>query len=115
MYAVFHKGQFVNWWLNQPGDHGWIERTIASLGWRPEDVKVVWFNTRPGADLIYSFDDQARLLIHEEVVQDVLMPKENEDDPDVFSSMKVTRVQSVSSGRVDFENGINLYQQNQIG
>lgn len=41
MFAIFNKGQFVDFWLNEKSDSNWIERTIVLKNWNPTEVVVV--------------------------------------------------------------------------
>lgn len=59
--AVFNKGSFVDFWLNDLDDKSWIERTIASKGWLRQDCEVYSYElTRTGSEIL-SFDDQKNL------------------------------------------------------
>lgn len=59
--AVFNKGEFVDFWLNEPTDKSWIDRTIASKGWLRQDVEVYLFElARNGAEIL-SFDADKNL------------------------------------------------------
>jgi len=40
MFAVFYKGEFIDFWLNLSTDQGWIERTIQIKNWHPDHVEV---------------------------------------------------------------------------
>jgi hypothetical protein len=55
MFAVFYKGEFINWWHNKKTDTEWIERTISAMGWDARYVQVSWFDQRPQG--IFTFDD----------------------------------------------------------
>lgn len=76
MFAVFHKDQFVNFWLNQPSDKTWIHRTIKAMGWIPGDVDVMAYSLPISHQTIYSFDEQKQLLIHEKDQDGILQVKE---------------------------------------
>lgn len=59
--AVFNKGEFVDFWLNEPSDKGWVERTIAAKAWLRQDVEVYLYElVRNGSELL-SFDADKNL------------------------------------------------------
>lgn len=59
------KYEFVDRWLNQKSDGGWIERTIMSMGWNPLNVAVAWYWA---TDLALSgFDDNLNLQKYKKV------------------------------------------------
>lgn len=61
--AVFNKGVFVDFWLNEPSEKEWVERTIAAKGWLRQDVEVYLYEMyRTGAELL-SFDDEKNLQV----------------------------------------------------
>ncbi|NBW80043.1 MAG: hypothetical protein EBR27_13735 [Betaproteobacteria bacterium] len=59
--AVFNKGKFVDFWLNDLDDKSWIERTIASKGWLRQDVEVFWYEYSRNGSEILSFDAEKNL------------------------------------------------------
>lgn len=61
--AVFNKGKFVDFWLNDLNDKSWIERTIASKAWLRQDVEVYFYEyTRSGHEVL-SFDPNKNLQL----------------------------------------------------
>lgn len=70
--AVFNKGKFVDFWLNEPTDKTWVDRTIASKGWLRQDVEVYLYELNRDGSEILSFDNQKNLqkIKIEEVEQD---------------------------------------------
>lgn len=68
--AVFNKGVFIDFWLNEPSEKGWIERTIAAKSWLRQDVQVyVYEYSRNGSELL-SFDSEKNLQkLQSEVIQ----------------------------------------------
>lgn len=59
--AVFNKGKFVDFWLNDLDDKSWIERTIASKAWLRQDVEVYWYEYSRNGSEILSFDADKNL------------------------------------------------------
>jgi hypothetical protein len=59
--AVFNKGSFVDFWLNDIEERSWIERTIASKGWLRQDVEVFWYEYSRNGSEILSFDSSKNL------------------------------------------------------
>ena len=59
--AVFNKGEFVDFWLNEPSDAGWVERTIASKGWLRQDVEVYLYELNRSGNELLSFDSEKNL------------------------------------------------------
>ena len=75
--AVFNKGKFVDFWLNDLDDKSWIERTIAAKAWLRQDVEVYWYElTRNGSEIL-TFDANKNLQkvkIDEIIIDDVASP-----------------------------------------
>ena len=75
--AVFNKGEFVDFWLNEPTDKTWVERTISAKGWLRQDVEVYLFELARNGSEVISFDAYKNLQkmkqeeIDVEVVVDV--------------------------------------------
>jgi len=72
--AVFNKGKFVDFWLNDLDDKSWIERTIASKAWLRQDVEVYSYELNRNGSEILAFDDQKNLQkirIDEIIVDDI--------------------------------------------
>ncbi|NBW79939.1 MAG: hypothetical protein EBR27_13180 [Betaproteobacteria bacterium] len=59
--AVFNKGKFVDFWLNDLDDKSWIERTIAAKAWLRQDVEVFWYEYPRNGSEILSFDAEKNL------------------------------------------------------
>jgi hypothetical protein len=59
--GVFHKGEFVDFWLNDASDRTWIERTIAAKGWLRQDVEVYLYELARSGSEILSFDASKNL------------------------------------------------------
>ena len=59
--AVFNKGKFVDFWLNDLDDKSWIERTISSKGWLRQDVEVFWYEYPRNGNEILTFDKDKNL------------------------------------------------------
>ncbi len=81
MFAVFHKGQFVDWWHNTRDDSDWVERTLSAMQWNPRDIEVYDYYAPAGIhdQKVYDFTADKKLRIHEEV--DILLEPEGEGDP----------------------------------
>ena len=59
--CVFNSGAFVNFWLNDPYEKGWIERTISAMGWQRQNVEIYMYEfPRVGNEMI-SFDENKNL------------------------------------------------------
>ena len=69
--AVFNKGSFVDFWLNEPSEKGWIDRTIAAKGWLKQDVEVYTYELLRNGSEILSFDDEKNLQKLQSEVVDV--------------------------------------------
>lgn len=67
--AVFNKGKFVDFWLNDLNDKSWIERTIASKGWLRQDVEVFFYElVRTGTEtLSFDYDKNLQKIKIEEI------------------------------------------------
>lgn len=77
--AVFNKGQFVDFWLNEPNEQGWIERTIAAKAFLRQDVEVYMYELNRNGSEILCFDNDKNLQkIHFETTN-VEQPITNED------------------------------------
>jgi hypothetical protein len=61
--AVFNKGNFVNFWLNDLSNKDWIDRSIASMGWLRQDVEVYAYEFSRGTSDILSFDENKNLQV----------------------------------------------------
>ena len=59
--AVFNKGQFVDFWLNEPTEKSWVERTIAAKGWLRQDVEVYLYELSRNGSEVLSFDANKNL------------------------------------------------------
>ena len=59
--AVFNKGEFVDFWLNEPTDKSWVERTISAKGWLRQDVEVYLFELARNGSEVISFDANKNL------------------------------------------------------
>lgn len=59
--AVFNKGKFVDFWLNDLEDKSWIERTIAAKAWLRQDVEVYFYELNRNGSEILSFDSEKNL------------------------------------------------------
>lgn len=106
MFAVFHLGVFKDWWINQKDDKGWINRTIASMGWLKEDVTVIWFDQRPANETPYSFDAQKRIVRYEPAVgQRPKLDEQGEVIEGEFESFNYFKPLTPIAGEVWFENG----------
>jgi len=66
MFAVFHKNQFQDWWLNPIADKTWVERTLAAKAWEASDVKVYWFPRPPALEDVIGFNEDFSLSILEQ-------------------------------------------------
>lgn len=68
MFAVFLKGVFIDWWLNQNSDMSWdwVGKTAQARGWNLGDVKVVEFTNRPPVDKKFSFTSDQKLVTYRE-------------------------------------------------
>lgn len=75
--AVFNKGKFVDFWLNDLEDKSWIERTIAAKAWLRQDVEVYWYElTRNGSEIL-TFDankNLQKIKIDEIIIDNVPSP-----------------------------------------
>jgi hypothetical protein len=99
MFAVFNKGKFVDWWLNEHHDSGWVDRTIASLGWNKNEVKVMIFN-RPSPGVIFDFDENYKMNIYQNETREIL----NEETEELEEKSVLVKSQEIE-GEVYFENG----------
>jgi hypothetical protein len=70
--GVFNKGVFVDFWLNEPTEKSWVERTIAAKGWLRQDIEVYLYEISRNGSEIFSFDSEKNLkkLKIEEIVID---------------------------------------------
>lgn len=59
--AVFNKGKFADFWLNDVDDKSWIERTIASKGWLRQDTEVYFYELVRTGHEILTFDQNKNL------------------------------------------------------
>lgn len=59
--AVFNKGKFVDFWLNDLDDKSWIERTILSKGWLRQDVEIFWYEYPRNGNEVLAFDKDKNL------------------------------------------------------
>jgi hypothetical protein len=71
--AVFNKGEFVDFWLNEPSDKSWVERTISAKGWLRQDVEVYLYELPRNGNEVLSFDANKNLqkMKQEEIDVDV--------------------------------------------
>lgn len=59
--AIFYRGEFVDFWLNNIYEKTWIENTASSKGWWRQDLEIFWYEyTRSGREIL-AFDDQKNL------------------------------------------------------
>lgn len=61
--CVFNNGVFVNFWLNDPNEKGWIERTIAAMSWQRQNVEIYMYELARGGQEIISFDSEKNLQV----------------------------------------------------
>lgn len=59
--AVFNKGDFVDFWLNDLNDKTWIERTIRAKGWLAQDVEIYTYDCVRNSSDVLSFDENKNL------------------------------------------------------
>lgn len=81
MFVVFHKGKFVDFWLNSASDYGWTRRMIDGKGWNETDVEVKEYAYNRSGYEVISFDDQKNMLImkaekREVEIEGVIVEKE---------------------------------------
>jgi hypothetical protein len=102
MFAVFYKGQFINWWLNRvQGDGDWIERTIRAMSWNADDVEVIWMEQVPQGNDVWTITPNKELVLHEPVelvVDDETKPGKTKKVSGFKTRLKIT-------GTVHFKNG----------
>lgn len=93
MFAVFNNNKFVNFWLNG-NDQEWLNLTIASQGWKSEDVVVVFFEKVPSPVESYFFNEQKEIVI--------LVTSQTEVNGEMKS---VHTPGQIITGKVYYENG----------
>jgi hypothetical protein len=71
MFAVFNKNSFVDFWLNDSGDKGWIERMVQSKGFERSEVQVYQCPRRPDSSEVWSFDDNKNFLVFQQQTLEV--------------------------------------------
>jgi len=71
--GVFNKGIFVDFWLNEPSDKSWVERTISAKGWLRQDVEVYLYELARNGNEVLSFDANKNLqkMIQQEIDVDL--------------------------------------------
>ena len=75
--AVFNKGKFVDFWLNEPTEKTWVDRTIAAKGWLRQDVEVYLYELNRDGSEVLSFDAEKNLQkikIEESEIDGVIVP-----------------------------------------
>lgn len=85
MFAVFHKGKFVNWWLNSADDKNWVEITCGAMGWNKNDVKVVSYDVNLSPDDIFIFDDEQNLKMMKKETKQVEVSEGVFEEKEVIS------------------------------
>lgn len=69
--CVFNSGTFVNFWLNDPYEKGWIERTISAMGWKRQNVEIYMYEfPRVGNEMV-SFDENKNLQVLSSSIQTI--------------------------------------------
>ena len=62
-FVVFNKGVFVDFWLNSRSDYSWVERTVSSKGWNPNEIEVHDHDYQRTPETIVSFSEERALEI----------------------------------------------------
>lgn len=111
--AVFHKGEFVDYWGNAKLDDEWLEITCRSQGWKPKDVEVKAFDIMDDERHYFVGTDLVILdMVEQDVSYDEIIEEAKEVDGVKIApvveprSMKVIslREENPDKGRSVFKN-----------
>lgn len=90
--AVFNKGQFVDFWLNDHNELSWIERTIAAKAFLRQDVEVYMYELNRNGSEVLSFDENKNL---QKIRVETVNVEQTVTNEDGTQSTTVKPVQSV--------------------
>ncbi len=90
--AVFNKGQFVDFWLNEPNELSWIERTISAKAFLRQDVEVYMYELNRNGSEVLSFDKDKNL---QKIRLETINTEQSVTNEDGTQSVIIKPVQSV--------------------
>lgn len=110
MLALFHKGNFVDFWLNSETELDWIPRTANYKGWRTQDIDVVKYDYDRTPSEIIEFDQDKKLNIYSKEIRTVIVVKKDDNDQDVEveEQKEFVSLTNTIEGELIFTNGAQV-------